>query len=266
MQPLLQKLKGSLGQSLKYSRLLWLGYPLHYANQQAPGARTQFCHLWSRCITPVKQRSGAANTNENRLWNMQLAAKGIDGLILQPNQIFSFWHRVPRPTPANEFRPGPMLIRGQLTTDIGGGLCQVSTTLFGAFLQANLQILERHHHSIDAHGSDRFFRLGQDAAVVYGYKDLIVRNLTQIPLQIDLEVLAEQMIVSASIWGAEPIPVHVNVDSRLIKELPVEYSLGVAGQQVETKRSINPACNQPESVIWQINYCTNDIYQPYTQA
>ena len=147
---------------------------------------------------------------------MQLAATQIDRLIIQPKQIFGFWNRVPRPIIKNGFRSGPMLVRGKLTHDVGGGLCQISTTLFNALLWANFEGLERYNHSIDAHGEKRFFNLGQDATVAYGYKDLIVRNLSDIPLLLRLEVFPKKAEVTASVWGTESIPFTVKIESKIL--------------------------------------------------
>jgi vancomycin resistance protein VanW len=175
MNQLPQSLKALIRQKLKDTKALWQGYAFHHACIQDI-ENSSYCYQWSEITTPIKQRSGFPEVNENRLWNMQLAAKDIHGLILNPGQIFDFWNRVARPTVENGFREGPTLVGNRLMTDVGGGLCQISTTLFQALLWADCDILERYNHSIDAHGETRFFTLGQDATVAYGYKNLIARN------------------------------------------------------------------------------------------
>ncbi|MGB3650041.1 MAG: VanW family protein [Rivularia sp. (in: cyanobacteria)] len=196
--------------------------------------------------------------NENRIYNMQLAADKIDGLIIQPKQIFGFWNRVPRPIIKNGFRSGPMLVRGKLTNDVGGGLCQISTTLFNALLWANFEILERYNHSIDAHGEKRFFTLGQDATVAYGYKDLIVRNISQTPLLLRLQVFPEKAQVTASVWATEAIPFDVKVESKVLQQLTLPNG-GMSGWEVETKRFMG-------NTKWEVNYKIIDIYQPHLPA
>lgn len=189
---------------------------------------------------------------------MQLAADKIDGLIIQPKQIFGFWNRVPRPIIKNGFRSGPMLVRGKLTNDVGGGLCQISTTLFNALLWANFEILERYNHSIDAHGEKRFFTLGQDATVAYGYKDLIVRNISQTPLLLRLQVFPEKAQVTASVWATEAIPFDVKVESKVLQQLTLPNG-GMSGWEVETKRFMG-------NTKWEVNYKIIDIYQPHLPA
>jgi vancomycin resistance protein VanW len=260
MQSISPMLKASIRQGLKTSRNLWCGYALHYARNQLSAIAPEYCHLWSQCSTPIKQRSGIAEINENRLWNMQLTTERIDGLLLHPGEVFSFWNRVPAPRLAHGFRAGPMLVQGRLCTEVGGGLCQISTTLFNALLWANLQILERHNHSIDIHGSDRFFTLGQDAAVVYGYKDLMVRNKSQIGLQLQLQVFPETAQVVASVWGQQPMPVTVQVKSAILQELSPADRSGQSGWLVETVRSVAAIEADAETAV---NYYIHDTYHPY---
>lgn len=259
----MQTVKASIRQGLKYSEALWRGYVFHYATSQDHETIDAYPYQWSSFTTPIRQRSGLPNINENRLWNMQLAAARIDGLLLQPSQIFGFWNRVPAPTAANGFRAGPTLIKGKLQTDLGGGLCQISTTLFNAFLWADLQILERHNHSIDAHGDNRFFTLGQDAAVAYGYKDLIVCNTSSIPLMLRLQVLPEQSEVVASVWGQEPMPVQVRVESTVLTEIAPVGEANRSGWRVETVRSIKPFPQLATHPTWQVDYTALDLYHPH---
>jgi vancomycin resistance protein VanW len=274
MRHLRQTLKASLRQGLKYGEALWCGYPFHYAHIQDLDVAPGYCYQWSEVTTPIKQRSGAPNVNENRLWNMQLATDKIDGLLLQPRQIFSFWNRVGHPTLANGFREGPTLVRGRLMTDVGGGLCQISTTLFLALLWADCQILERHNHTSDIHGESRFFPLGQDATVAYGYKNLIVRNASQVPLQLRMVVCPESAKVTASVWGTQPKPVEVKVESTVLEKLSLPDGRGMAGWQVETIRYVRSRSRLDTNgssvklramTDWQIDYRTTNLYEPYVE-
>ncbi|MEM6401512.1 MAG: VanW family protein [Cyanobacteria bacterium P01_D01_bin.116] len=254
MQKKLRSLKAYLQHLRKSSKNILCGYPFYYASKQNNSDISTYKYQWSSFITPIKKRSGLPNVNENRICNMQLAANKIDGLIIQPKQIFGFWNRVPRPIIKNGFRSGPMLVAGKLTQDVGGGLCQISTTLFNALLWSNFEVLERHNHSIDAHGDKRFFTLGQDATVAYGYKDLIVRNMNKTPLLLRLQVFPEKAEVKASVWGTEAIPFEVKIESNVLQELTLPAG-GMSGWEVETKRFM---ANEEK-----INYQVVDIYKPH---
>jgi vancomycin resistance protein VanW len=263
LQQLVQNFKASVRQQLKNRNHVHCGYTQHFARGKANTDAQEFAYLWGQCITPIKQRSGSADINANRLWNMELAMKYLSGLVLQPGEIFSFWDQVPQPTLRSGFRVGPMLIRGQLQTDVGGGLCQISTTLFGAFLQANCEILEHYNHSIDAHGSDRFFILGQDAAVAYGFKDLMVCNSNLVPLQIRLELIDKSMAMAVSLWGTEPCPQRVRIQSKVLEALSPSQPQGITGWRVETHRWITVISVDSQPLEWHANYHFVSVYKPY---
>jgi vancomycin resistance protein VanW len=274
MRHLRQTLKASLRQGLKDGEALWRGYPFYYAHSQDLDIAPCYGYQWSEVTTPIKQRSGASNVNENRLWNMELATRRIDGLLLQPRQIFSFWNRVPQPTLVHGFREDQTLVRGRLMTDAGDGLCQISTTLFLALLWADCQILERHNHTSDIHGESRFFPLGQDATVAYGYKNLIVRNASSVPLQLRLEVRRESSQVTASVWGTQPKPVEVKVESTVLEQLSPPDGRGMPGWQVETIRYVRSRSRLDTNgssaklramTNWQINYRAINLYEPYVK-
>ncbi|MEL6458057.1 MAG: VanW family protein [Cyanobacteria bacterium J06621_15] len=249
----------------KSSINLLKGYPFDYASKKNHLDISTYKYQWSSFTTPIKKRSGLANINENRIHNMQLAAANIDGLIIQPQKIFGFWNRVPRPIERNGFRSGPMLVRNKLINDVGGGLCQISTTLFNVLLWANFEVMERSNHSIDAHGDKRFFTLGQDATVAYGYKDLIVRNISNIPLLLKLQVFPEKAEVTASVWGIEEKPFDIKVESNVLQELTLPDA-GMSGWKVQTKRFILEKDKFDIDSEWESNYQNIDIYKPFVPA
>jgi vancomycin resistance protein VanW len=203
---------------------------------------TPYPWCWGECVTPVKRR-GEAAADADRLHNMQRAIDHLHGVVIEPGEILSFWHHVPRPCPGNGYRSGPMLVDGRLRSTIGGGLCQVSTTLFGALLRAGLTLLEHSNHSVDVHGEDRFFVLGQDAAVAYGFKNLLARNDHAVPLLLTLRLhrSGEPRSLEAALVAQAPCPHQVHLESRLIASLPPPSAGGRAGSRVETCRWLAPA-------------------------
>lgn len=273
MQQFLARWKRPLRNAWKYSQALRCGYPFYYARQQQPDRTDRYPYLWSEFTTPIPDR-GTSEIRQNRIWNLQLAARQIDYLELRPQQIFSFCDRIGDPTPARGFRAGPVFVRGEVRTDTGGGLCLMATNLFNTFLWAGFQILERHCHSIDAYGDDRFYQLGRDAAIAYGYKDLIVRNLSKIPLQLSFQVCPEAENVKSSLWGERQRPWQVQVESTVQQEIPPPFVDGIPGWIVETTRQIcafPPARDgilEDEDAIaqWQLDYCSTSIYQPCTRS
>lgn len=263
MNQVWQNFKKPIRNSLKYAKALVKGYPFHYANRQNPDATNSYLYKWIESTTPIPDR-GTSEIRANRIWNLQLAAQRIHCLDIAPQKIFSFSDRVGDPTQANGFREAPVFVRGQVLTDVGGGLCLIATNVFNTFLYAGCEILERHCHSIDAYGESRFYKLGQDAAVANGYKDLIVRNHSSIPLQLRLQVLEKEGEVESSLWGAAPKPWQINVDSQIIKQLYAPNPQYLSGWIVETTRHVKNELDP--SSVWQSDYQTVSYYQPCVKS
>ena len=142
---------------------------------------------------------------ENKLTNLGLACSAIDGLLLQPGAIFSFWTIVGSPSERRGFRASRNIVKGQLNLEIGGGLCQISGIVYQLGLTAGLEILERHAHSIDIYSEEeRFAPLGADATVVYGYKDLRWKNPFPFPIVLGFEISQNKLIFS--IFSPQNIP------------------------------------------------------------
>lgn len=114
---------------------------------------------------------------ENKIINIARGAALLDKNIIEPNQYWSFWHRIHRPTTANGFAKGRNLVNGELIAQTGGGLCQLSSMIYHLALLAGLTVIERHPHSIDIYEEhQRFTPLGADASIVWGFKDLRLYN------------------------------------------------------------------------------------------
>lgn len=108
----------------------------------------------------------------NRVSNIRLAAGAIDGTLLRPGEVLSFNRVVGPRTEARGYRPAPEIVRERYVTGIGGGICQVSSTLYNAALLAGLQVPERTAHSQPL----GYVPPGRDATVYYDLIDLKVRN------------------------------------------------------------------------------------------
>lgn len=141
---------------------------------------------------------------EGKLANLQLGAGRLDGVILAPGQMLSFWHLVGRPSAAAGFALGRG-IRGDVPGgDIGGGLCQLSGITYELALRAGLTVAERHPHSRDIYRTEeeRFAPLGLDATVVWPWKDLRVSNPHAWPIRLQFAV--QGMELSAALLAAQP--------------------------------------------------------------
>ena len=145
---------------------------------------------------------------EAKIRNIEIAVKRLQRVIVQPGRIFSFWRTVGRPTKARGFLPGRSLLGGRLEADYGGGLCQLSGTIYHLSLEAALEILERHPHSRDIYDDKtRYTALGSDATVAYGFKDLRVLNNLAVPIRFRASVAPDR--ISVALCAPAEIEKHV---------------------------------------------------------
>jgi vancomycin resistance protein YoaR len=110
----------------------------------------------------------------NRLHNVALVANLIDGTLIAPGKTFSFNSTTGERTPEKGFLEAPVIINGELQTGLGGGVCQVSTTVFNAAYEAGLPITQRSNHALYI----SHYPLGRDATVNYPDQDLKFTNDT----------------------------------------------------------------------------------------
>lgn len=122
----------------------------------------------------------------NKAENIRLACSRINGLIINPNETFSFWNRVGETSKKNGFHEGRVIVNGKLIAGVGGGLCNLANTLHLLAMHSPLTVTEVHHHS-DALAPDHDgIRVPYSAgtSVNYNYIDLRFRNDTDQPMQI----------------------------------------------------------------------------------
>lgn len=158
--------------------------------------------------------------NINRGSNIGLAAESIDGTILLPGEEFSFNEIVGPRTAEKGYKIAHIYVEGEIRDGTGGGVCQVSTTLYNAVLRANLEVTERHNHMFTV----GYVPLGTDAAVSYGYADLKFKNTTGYPLII--KAVVNNNAVNFKLISTNEYPnLKVKLATKTITTIPrtVEY-------------------------------------------
>ncbi|MGE4284862.1 MAG: VanW family protein [Clostridia bacterium] len=130
--------------------------------------------------------------SRSRVHNIKLASEKINGFIVQPGQEFSFNGVVGQRLPEKGFQKAIVLIRGKRAYEEGGGICQISSTLYNSAEKAGLEIVERHSHSKDVH----YLPMGQDAAIAYGSQDLRFKNTRDFPIKLHAYVEGNKMITN----------------------------------------------------------------------
>lgn len=116
---------------------------------------------------------------ENKVFNLRLAANKLEGLLIRPGETFSFFRAVREADREVPYRDGLTVVNGELTTAPGGGLCQLSSLLFWLFLHSPLTIVERSGHREKEFPDLGDQPAGVDATVAEGWVDLKVRNDTR---------------------------------------------------------------------------------------
>lgn len=119
-------------------------------------------------------------SNKNRSTNIELAAKKINGTVIMPGENFSYNTVVGKRTIEAGFKEGTAYIGGKVVPDVGGGVCQVSSTLYNTALLANLEIKERSNHMF----LTSYVAASRDATVYTGSIDLIFKNTRSYPIKI----------------------------------------------------------------------------------
>jgi vancomycin resistance protein YoaR len=129
--------------------------------------------------------------NKTRTNNIKIAVNTINNSVIFPGETFSFNKVVGKRTANKGYLRAPIIIKGELSEDIGGGICQVSTTLFNAVDNAGLQIIQRFSHSRKV----PYIRPGRDATVSWYGPDFVFKNNYHQPILIQAKTLGNKIII-----------------------------------------------------------------------
>ena len=147
-------------------------------------------------------------SNRDRTTNLRLAASKIDGTVVLPGETFSYNAVVGARTIAAGYKEAAVYQDGQVVQGLGGGICQISTTLYNAALYANLEIVERRNHQF----VPSYIGAGRDATVVYGSQDFKFKNNRKYAIKITCSV--EGGVATFEIHGLEePDEYEVEISS-----------------------------------------------------
>lgn len=144
--------------------------------------------------TLIGSYATAYNPNISRAVNIALASSRINGLVIQPGESFSFNQAILPRTAANGYVKANVIVNKKYVLGIGGGICQVSSTLYAAMLTAGLPATERHPHSLDV----GYIPVGMDATISGNALDLRFTNIFDVPIQI--QATADQGTLTISLY------------------------------------------------------------------
>ncbi len=137
-------------------------------------------------------------SNRPRVNNIHLLGDALDGKLVKPGGSFSFNDAIGERTAAKGYQEAPAIVDGKLVPQLGGGICQVGTTLFNTVFESGLPVLERHNHSFYI----SHYPKGRDATVSWGGPDLVFKNDTDTWMLISVSYTSGSITIS--LYGTDP--------------------------------------------------------------
>ena len=186
-------------------------------------------------------------SNLNRSNNIEISAEKIDGTIIMPGETFSYNQTVGERTIAEGYKEAGAYAGGRVVQDVGGGICQTSSTLYNAALLANLEIVDRSNHQF----LTSYVSAGRDATVSWGSIDFKFKNSREYPIKI--EARAKNGVCEMSIYGIkEEKEYKVEIESNVLSYIP--YT---------TKYENDSSLAEGKEVVEQSGYngCTSEAYR-----
>ncbi|SCW70484.1 Vancomycin resistance protein YoaR, contains peptidoglycan-binding and VanW domains [Paenibacillus tianmuensis] len=163
----------------------------------------------------------AAVSVEGRVHNVRSTAASLQDVLLKPGEVFDYAPFIERTERRFGFKEAPVIVNGKLVPGIGGGICQVSSTLYNAVLRAGLAVVERRNHSLPV----SYVALGQDATFATGHINFKFRNSTNHYLLI--RTSSDERSVTVKLFGQTPPDITYEIESKTLETLapPVKYVL-----------------------------------------
>lgn len=154
-------------------------------------------------------------SNKNRSTNLELASEKIDGTVILPGEIFSYNKIVGERTISAGYKEAPVYSGGKVVDGIGGGICQLSSTLYNTVVYANLEVTSRSNHRF----TTSYVETGRDATVSWGTIDFCFKNTRTYPIKVVSKV--EGGVVKVTIYGIkEEKEYDVTIQSTITEKIP----------------------------------------------
>lgn len=186
-------------------------------------------------------------SNYNRSTNIELASKKMNGTVVMPGENFSYNTVIGKRTLEAGYKEGTAYIGGKVVPDVGGGVCQLSSTLYNTALLANLKIIDRSNHLF----LTGYVAAGRDATVYYGSIDFVFQNSRKYPIKIVSN--SKNGVCKVSIYGIkEEVEYEVVIQSKIISYI----------NQTTTYKD-DPTLEKGKEVVEQYgsNGCRSEAYR-----
>lgn len=212
-----------------------------------------------------------STSSANRSTNIALAASKINGTVLMPGEVFSFNGTVGKRTPQAGFKIAGVYANGTTSSDYGGGICQVSSTLYNAVLKANLDIVNRVNHMFTV----GYVPIGLDATVSWGAPDFKFKNSRKYPIKLVAKTSNKKLYIS--VYGCKE-DVEYDVELISYKTGTVKYSTVYTTDSSLAKgktKVVQAGSNGSTSVAYKVlklngkevsrTLLSKDTYSPHNQ-
>lgn len=184
--------------------MMWLFSGMHFSKHNKP-ERLHYIHIQHKTILLRRLRDVDMQYQYNKIINLRLAVRKINGIIVHPGETFSYWKLIGKPTYRKGYVDGMVLSGGVVKSGCGGGLCQLSNLIYWLTLHTPLTVTERHRHGYDVFpDANRTQPFGSGATCYYPYGDLMIKNTTDQDYQLCVTIGDEYL---EGEWRAEtPAP------------------------------------------------------------
>lgn len=163
--------------------------------------------------SPLYRKYNSRELDEGKIENIKIAIKSLNGIVIPPGKVFSFWKYIGNPSSKRGFKKGLVLSNGQLKEDIGGGLCQLSNLIAYMFACSECLFIERKHHSKDVFPDyNRTVPFASGATIFFNLIDLKVKNVYPFPIKLSLRTTDTQLRGSLSV--PTPLDYFVKLEER----------------------------------------------------
>lgn len=195
------------------------------------------------------------NSTLARSKNIKIASETINGTLLMPGDVFSFNKIVGKTTIDKGYENAKVIVGDEFVEDIGGGVCQVSTTLYNAVIRSDLTVIERRNHSLPI----SYVPLGQDAMIFYGYSDLKFVNDTDFPVFIEGNV--NNYSVNFNLYSNVDLTGrNYNIESKIINTIKPEIKV-IYDEELEPGETIVEKEGKPSYIVevYKTTYISNSL-------
>ncbi len=204
----------------------------------------------------TEARTSTSGSSDNRVNNIELALKTLNGTCVLPGETFSFNATIGQRTKDRGYKMAGAFSSGMATEEVGGGICQVSTTLFNAVVKADLEVIERQPHSRTIHYVDE----GKDAAVSWPNQDFKFTNNSDFPVYIVAGMNESRSRCIISVYGKQlPDGQTIEVDAEVYETTKPEDDRYIYTPDLPTgqKKLIEEARDGVKAVAYKVRLDVN---------